>query len=188
MNQTERHKTLTVPPVHHLAACDSGCSLSVMDGRQQPYWPVLLALLCCRIASCRFGMKSWEDGRRLCIITRLWHSGPISCSSSFGLSPLDRPVAGTTSLNPVAVDTRCLIAGHLPVACLLLPVEVDIFDVECMDVARNVTEERQADIDEEVGTAACYSIYTDGRDCDSVISQVHNNDRPGFHVAQMSGH
>lgn len=35
------------------------------------------------------------------------------------------------------------------------PVKVDVFDVKGMDVAWDVTEKSQTDVDEEVGTTAC---------------------------------
>ena len=39
-------------------------------------------------------------------------------------------------------------------SCPLSSIKVDVFDIERVDVAWDVTKERQADVDEEVGAAA----------------------------------
>lgn len=43
-------------------------------------------------------------------------------------------------------------------------VKVDVFDVEGMNVSGKVTQESEADVDQEVGAAAGNEIYTNGRD------------------------
>lgn len=43
-------------------------------------------------------------------------------------------------------------------------VKVNIFEVEGVDVAGYVSEDRQADIDEEVGAAACDHEHANGRE------------------------
>lgn len=59
-------------------------------------------------------------------------------------------------LNVIGVNTGRMIGCELAKSALLPPVEVNIFDIEGVDVAWNVAEEREADIDKEVGATACY--------------------------------
>jgi len=59
-------------------------------------------------------------------------------------------------LNVIGVNTRRRIGCELAKSALLTAVEVNIFDVEGVDVTWNVAEDCEADIDEEVGAAACY--------------------------------
>lgn len=66
-----------------------------------------------------------------------------------------------TRLHTLAVDTR----GALVRAGLLLTAVVDVDDVEGVDVAGNVAEEREADVDEHIGAAAGDNNDTHGRDC-----------------------
>jgi len=46
------------------------------------------------------------------------------------------------------------VAGELAMPCALATVKVDVFHVEGMDVAGDVSEDSQADVDEEVGSAS----------------------------------
>lgn len=50
-------------------------------------------------------------------------------------------------LNSVAVDARSSVPGQLAVPCSFSSIEVDVFEIEGMDVTRDVAEERQTDID-----------------------------------------
>jgi len=91
----------------------------------------------------------------------LCHSPPyfgvcwISLHSSITLEP--------AVLHTVRVDTRRSASGKLTVSRALATVKVDIFEVERVDVARKISEEGQADVDEEVGTTACDHKHTHGR-------------------------
>jgi hypothetical protein len=49
---------------------------------------------------------------------------------------------------------------------LLLLVVVNVNNVESVDVARQESEEREADVDEEIRATACYDVDADGRDCE----------------------
>ena len=55
---------------------------------------------------------------------------------------------------------------------LLLAVIIDIFEIEGMDVTREVSQDRQGDVDEKVGAAPCYAIHSDGWDCGNVSDSV----------------
>jgi hypothetical protein len=54
----------------------------------------------------------------------------------------------------------------------LAAIEVDIFNVECMNVPRDVTENSEEDVDEEVNAAAGDQEDTHGRHCGKVISDA----------------
>lgn len=58
-----------------------------------------------------------------------------------------------------------MLAGQLAQATLLFAVEVHVFEVEGVDVAREVAEDGQADVDEEVGAAAGDHVDAYGGDC-----------------------
>jgi hypothetical protein len=73
-----------------------------------------------------------------------------------------------SSLNVIAVDARRRSALVEALRGLFLSVIIDILDVEGMHVARKYAEEAEADVDEEVGAAACDEINTDRRDCKRV--------------------
>ena len=47
----------------------------------------------------------------------------------------------------------------------LASVEVDIFEVEGVDVARNISEESEADVDTQVCAAPGHHCYSHGRHC-----------------------
>jgi hypothetical protein len=51
---------------------------------------------------------------------------------------------------------------------LLLPMIIDVLDVEGMDVAWEISQDRQGDVDEKVGAAPCYAVHSDGWDCANV--------------------
>lgn len=53
-------------------------------------------------------------------------------------------------LHPLAIDSRGPARFEPVFARLLLPVKVDVFHVKGVDVAGDVPEQRQADVDEEV--------------------------------------
>jgi hypothetical protein len=78
--------------------------------------------------------------------------------------PLNRAIArSTTTLNSIAVDSRCVLAGQLAVASSFAAIEVYVFDVEGVDVAGDIPEEGEADIYEKVGATAGNHVHTDGR-------------------------
>ena len=47
---------------------------------------------------------------------------------------------------------------------LLFAVIIDIFEIEGMDVTREISQDRQGDVDEKVGAAPRYAVHSDGRD------------------------
>lgn len=69
----------------------------------------------------------------------------------------NRSVALSTALDSVAVDTRRATGHYAALTRLLATVVVDVFDVEGVNVSRDVSENRQADVDEEIYRAA--SVY-----------------------------
>jgi hypothetical protein len=69
-----------------------------------------------------------------------------------------------SSLHVIAVNTRRRSVVVKALASLLLLVVIDVFYIESMDMAREVTEQREADVDEEVGAAAGDDVDSDGRD------------------------
>jgi hypothetical protein len=69
-----------------------------------------------------------------------------------------------TVLDSVGINARSMFASQLAMASSLSSIKVDVFDVECVNVARNITQQRQADVDTEVRAASCYHGYTDRRD------------------------
>ena len=60
----------------------------------------------------------------------------------------NRAVALPTSLDIVRIHPRSRASGESAFPCLLPSIVVDIFDVEGMDVPRNIAEDRQDDVDE----------------------------------------
>jgi hypothetical protein len=60
----------------------------------------------------------------------------------------------STTLHSVTVDTGCHLSSQLPVSCTFASVEVDIFNIEGVDVTRDVAEESQADVDKQVHATA----------------------------------
>lgn len=64
------------------------------------------------------------------------------------------PARATDALDSVAVDTRHMLRHEQPFLRHALSVVVLVFDVECVYVAGEITQERQAEVDEEVDAAA----------------------------------
>jgi len=75
-----------------------------------------------------------------------------------------------TSLHVVAVHAGGSRRRDTPLSRLLAAVIVDILDVEGMEVARDVTEYREADVDEEVGAAPGHEEDADGGDWSQDVS------------------
>lgn len=71
----------------------------------------------------------------------------------------------TTALHTIRVDARRHLPGQLTMASPVAAVKVDILDVEGMDVARDVTEQRQCDVDKQVGATAGHEEDADGWNC-----------------------
>lgn len=72
-------------------------------------------------------------------------------------------VAAAAALDAVAVDagrTRC---GEAALACLLPAVIVDVFEIEGVDVARDVAQNGQANVDQEISTTARDDVDADRR-------------------------
>lgn len=69
----------------------------------------------------------------------------------------NRAVTVAAALHVVAVDTRRASSNDTALPRLLLAVVVYVFEVKCVDVTGDVTQECQADVDEEVyGTGQRY--------------------------------
>lgn len=68
----------------------------------------------------------------------------------------------TTRLDALAVDAR----GALVRAALLLAAVVDVYEVKGVNMAGNVSEERETDVDEDVGAAAGNEEDAHRRDCE----------------------
>jgi len=70
-------------------------------------------------------------------------------------------VSGTGSSEARRVDTFAEDAGRAARVARLAVLVLDVHQVEGVDVAGEVTQTGQQDVDEEVGAAACHD-----RDCD----------------------
>ncbi len=71
------------------------------------------------------------------------------------------PMSHATSLHSIGINSGRLRIVVLATLDLLFAVIVDILDVESVDVAGKVSQERQSDVDEEIGAAACNAIHAD---------------------------
>lgn len=60
----------------------------------------------------------------------------------------------STVLHPIRIDGRCRAAGELSMPRSVSSVEVHVFDIEGVDVAGEITQERETDVDEEIKSAA----------------------------------
>lgn len=69
----------------------------------------------------------------------------------------------STIVYSVAEDTWSRSGVKDACSCFLLALVVDVFDVEGVDVAWEVSEECQADVDEEIGAAASHEENANGR-------------------------
>lgn len=68
----------------------------------------------------------------------------------------------STIVDPVAENTWSGSCINDPCSCLLLAFVVYIFDVKSVNVAWEISEQSQADVDEEVGAAAGHEEDSDG--------------------------
>ena len=60
----------------------------------------------------------------------------------------------STILDLLTVDTRRVLGGQLSVSGLFASVKVHVFEVEGMDVAGEIAQQGQAEVDQEIGAAA----------------------------------
>jgi hypothetical protein len=67
-----------------------------------------------------------------------------------------------SSLHIIAIHPRRRPVFIITLSSLVLSVVVDVLDVEGVDVAREVAEKGEADVDEQVCTAACDAVDADG--------------------------
>lgn len=79
-----------------------------------------------------------------------------------------RPITPATSVDIVRVDTRGATAVIDASGGLVATVVVDVFEVEGVDVAWEVAQKGETDVDEEVSAAACDDVDTDWWDCGGV--------------------
>ena len=70
-----------------------------------------------------------------------------------------------SSLNVVAVDAWRRSAIVEAFRSLFLLVIINKEDIESVNMPRQDAEDREADVDQQVGAAACHDVDTDGRDC-----------------------
>ena len=90
--------------------------------------------------------------RRLLLLST---SGPL----------LDSPVAlNAAALDPIRVDAWRRTTGELSVSRAVATVKVDVFDVKGVDVAWDVTEKGQTDVDKEIKSASSDHGDTHGRE------------------------
>jgi hypothetical protein len=71
-------------------------------------------------------------------------------------------------LNSVAVDARSVLSSQLTMSCAVASIEIDVFNVKCVNVSGNVAEKGQADVDAQIGAASGDHCHTDGRDCHGI--------------------
>lgn len=69
----------------------------------------------------------------------------------------------STILNSLTIDARRSLTRQLTHSRFLSAIEIDIFDVEGVDMAWQVTEDGETDVNEEVGAAAGDHKDADGR-------------------------
>ena len=74
-------------------------------------------------------------------------------------------VSLASSLNVVAVDAWRRSAIVEAFRSLFLLVIINKEDIESVNMPRQDAEDREADVDQQVGAAACHDVDTDGRDC-----------------------
>lgn len=75
-----------------------------------------------------------------------------------------------TGLHTIRVDTGRDLARQLPIAGSLAAVKVDVLNVEGVDMAGDVPEHCQCDVDEQVCSTAGNEKHADGWDCKSLVS------------------
>lgn len=90
-------------------------------------------------------------------------------------------------LNPVTVDPASPPLIQLAQAPLLATMEVHILEVERVDVPREVAQQREADVDEEVGAAARDQEDADGREEDGDYDEEEGGDGVGHGCCFVGG-
>jgi len=73
-------------------------------------------------------------------------------------------VSASTILHAIAVDTRCRPAVVDASACFVTALVVDVLDVEGMDVAGEVAQDSEQDVNEQIRTATGDKKDADRRD------------------------
>jgi hypothetical protein len=76
-------------------------------------------------------------------------------------------VSLTSSLHIVGIHTGRRSSRKTALAGLLSTVEVDVLKIEGVDVTRNIAQEGQANVDEQIHSASRDCPYTDGREEES---------------------
>lgn len=67
-----------------------------------------------------------------------------------------------TALHPVRVYAWCYLSSQLPMPGTFATVKVDIFDVEGVDMTRNVAKDSQCDVDKQICPAAGNKEHANG--------------------------
>jgi hypothetical protein len=65
-------------------------------------------------------------------------------------------------------------------AYLVASLDVHIFDVESVDVAREVAQDREEQINEEVGAASCYKEDSEGWNCRLLVGILSRRGKLGL--------
>lgn len=78
------------------------------------------------------------------------------------------------ALDSLAVNTRSWLGCKATCSGLLSTVIVDIFEVERVEVTRNVAKDGEADIDKHISTTSCYGINAKGREEESDEDDQNN--------------
>lgn len=68
-------------------------------------------------------------------------------------------------LHAITINARSRFRTEYACARLVASLVVHVFDVESVDVTREVAQYGQEDVDEEVGAAACDEEDADGGNC-----------------------
>ena len=66
-------------------------------------------------------------------------------------------------LYSVGVDAGRMLSCQLSMTCALAAIKIDVFEVEGVDMTRDITEKRKADIYTEIGSAASHHCDTHRR-------------------------
>lgn len=82
--------------------------------------------------------------------------------------PIAWPRSSSTRLHLFRIDARSTARRIIPLASLLPPIKVDIFNVERMYMPREVSQNCKAYVDEDVYSTSCHTGYAERRknDCE----------------------
>ena len=84
-------------------------------------------------------------------------------------SPITRLLPSSVDIVRVSPLRRPVV--HKPLLRLLLAVEINVFEVESVDVAGEIAQKCQEDVDEQVCAATGYEVDADGWDWGKCVSR-----------------